>query len=197
MKQTRPEMHSDATQRPAIAQVMAMDRNRLIGRDNDLPWHIPADLAWFRRVTMGKPIIMGRRTHESIGRPLPGRCNIVVTRDPRWQGEGVEVAHSLTAAIDIGTRVLAQTEPRPAPYELMIIGGASLCRDAMPLTDRFYLTVIDHAFEGDTWLDSFEWNHWREISREDADPATTGGYAVSYRVLERQETARVVADSSV
>lgn len=182
--------------RPIIAQVMAMDRQQLIGRDNALPWHIPADLAWFRRVTLGKPIIMGRHTHESIGRPLPGRCNIVVTSDPGWQRDGVEVAHSLADAIALGSEVLALTEPRPEPYELMIIGGARLCRDAMPLTDRFYLTYIDHVFEGDTWLDSFDWKDWREISREDADPADTGGYAVSYRVLDRQETVCTDADSS-
>jgi len=163
--------------------MMAMDRNRLIGKAGGLPWHVPGELAYFKSVTMGKPVLMGRKTHVSIGRPLPGRTNIVVTRDVAWQGDGVVIAHSLNDALVTGKRV-AQA-PATAASELVIIGGAALCRDAMPLTERLYLTVIEQAFEGDTWLDSYQVDEWRELSSERRDPATTNGLEVVYRVLER------------
>lgn len=157
--------------------MMAMDRNRLIGANGGMPWHISSDFKYFSRTTMGKPMIMGRATYESIGRPLPGRHSIVVTRDKNWRVEGVEVAHSLAQAL-AAARLHSGTE-------MMIIGGASLCAQAMPLTRRLYLTVIDHAFEGDTWLDSFNECEWMEVSREDIDETAQGGYRFCYRVLER------------
>jgi len=172
-----------ASDQPRIAMMMAMDRNRLIGKAGGLPWHVPGELAYFKSVTMGKPVVMGRKTHQSIGRPLPGRTNIVVTRDVDWQGDGVSIAHSLDDALAIGKRVAKL--PATAASELVIIGGAALCRDAMPLTERLYLTVIDQAFEGDTWLDSYQVEEWREVSSERRDPATTNGLDVVYRVLER------------
>jgi len=172
-----------ASDEPRIAMMMAMDRNRLIGKAGGLPWHVPGELAYFKSVTMGKPVLMGRKTHTSIGRPLPGRTNIVVTRDVAWQGDGVVIAHSLNDALVIGKRV-AQA-PETAASELVIIGGAALCRDAMPFTERLYLTVIERAFEGDTWLDSYQADEWRELSSERRDPATTNGLDVVYRVLER------------
>ena len=168
---------------PRVAMMMAMDRNRLIGREGGMPWHVPGEQAYFRAVTTGKPIVMGRKTHESIGRALPGRTNIVVTRDVRWRAAGVTVAHSLEEALAIGGEVAA--DPATPADELVVIGGAALCRDAMPSTERLYLTVIDHAFEGDTWLDSYHPERWRETSREARDPATTGGLGVVYLVLER------------
>lgn len=168
---------------PVVAMMMAMDRNRLIGKDGGMPWHVPGEQAYFKAVTMGKPMVMGRVTHESIGRVLPGRTSIVVTRDPGWRAEGVVVAHSLDAALAAGRAVA--TEPATRAAELVVIGGAALCRDAMPLTERLYLTVIDHAFEGDTWLDSYHPEEWHEVSRERRDPATTDGLEVAYLVLER------------
>ena len=157
--------------------MMAMDRNRLIGANGDMPWHISSDLKYFNRTTMGKPMIMGRVTYDSIGRPLPGRQSIVVTRDPHWQVEGVEVAHSLEQALELAAVHEAE--------ELVVIGGASLCALAVPLTQRLYLTIIDHAFEGDTWFDSFNEDDWIEQSREEHDERAEGGYQFCYRVLER------------
>ena len=172
-----------ADDEPRVAMMMAMDRNRLIGRDGGMPWHVPGEQAYFKAVTMGKPVVMGRRTHESIGRPLPGRTNVVVTRDPAWRADGVVVARSLDDALAAGRD--AARAPATRADELVVIGGAALCRNAMPLTGRLYLTVIDHAFEGDTWLDSYDPDDWRELSREEPDPATTGGLDVAYLVLER------------
>lgn len=170
---------------PTIAMMLAMDRNKLIGSAGGLPWSIPGELAYFKSVTMGKPVIMGRKTYESMGRPLPGRTNIVVTRNPDWAVDGVITTDSLSQALVIAHDVAQQSAT--AAEELMIIGGAGLCREAMPLTQRFYLTLVDHAFEGDTWLDSFDWDDWQEVSRETRDPATTGGLDVSYLVLARRK----------
>ena len=172
---------NDKLTEPVVAMVLAMDENRLIGKDNAMPWHIPGELAHFKKITMGKPVIMGRKTFESIGQALPGRLNIVVTRDSHWHHDGVQVAHGLEAAL---------AEARAAAVrgqidEVFVIGGAGLCRDAMPLTQRFYLTRIDRAFDGDTWLDAFEESDWVETYRESPDPTTTGGVPVHYCVLER------------
>jgi dihydrofolate reductase len=169
---------------PTIAMMLAMDRNKLIGSAGGMPWSIPGELAYFKSDTMGKPVIMGRKTYESMGRPLPGRTNIVVTRNPDWAVDGVTTVDSLEQALSIGQEVARQ--PATAADELMIIGGAGLCREAMAFTQKFYLTVVDHAFEGDTWLDSFNWDEWQEVSRETRDPATTGGLDVSYLVLARR-----------
>ncbi|MGQ7843888.1 dihydrofolate reductase [Granulosicoccus sp. 3-233] len=167
--------------KPVVAMMMAMDRNRLIGSEGQMPWHIPGELAYFKSVTMGKPIIMGRKTFESIGKPLPGRTNVVVTRNLDWSAEGVLRAHTLEQALSLAAEA-DQASPEP---ELMIIGGAALCADAMPQTQRLYLTTIDHAFDGDTWLDSFHWEDWRVVTEDVRDPATTGGLAVTYWVLEK------------
>jgi len=172
-----------------VAMMLAMDKNKLIGKDNGMPWHIPGEQAYFASVTMGKPIIMGRKTYESIGRPLPGRPNFVVTRNPEWQAEGVQVFPSLDAAIEGGIQFYADTKPDSTrvdktsePPEVMIIGGAGLCREAMPQTRRIYLTLIDNEYEGDIWFDSFEWSEWQERSREEKDHE---GLKYAYLVLER------------
>lgn len=164
---------------PVIAMMMAMDKNKLIGRAGGMPWHIPGEMTYFKQVTMGKPVIMGRKTFESMGKPLPGRTNIVLTRDDGWSAAGVLRATGLDDAIQQAEHCEGADEA------IMIIGGAALCRDAMPITQRLYLTVIDHAYEGDTWLDSFDWNDWRKVSEEVRDPSTTGGVDVTYWVLEK------------
>lgn len=167
--------------KPVVAMMMAMDRNRLIGSNGQLPWHIPGELAYFKSVTLGKPVIMGRKTFESIGKPLPGRTNVVVTRNPDWRAEGVLTARTLEQALHQAATVAGETNAS----ESVIIGGAGLCRDAMPLTQRFYLTTVDHAYEGDTWLDSFHWDDWRVVSEDVRDPDTTGGLPVTYWILEK------------
>ena len=156
--------------------VMAMDKNRLIGKDNDMPWHIPGEQANFKKITLGKPVIMGRKTYDSIGRALPGRQNIVITRNAEWSADGVDTVASIEGAVTLAKQSDVD--------EVMIIGGAAICEAAMPVTDRLYLTVIDKAYDGDTWLTSFVAEQWQEVSRNDV-PANDGVPAFSYLVLER------------
>jgi dihydrofolate reductase len=162
-----------------IALVVAMADNGVIGRGGELPWHLPEDLKYFRAVTMGKPIIMGRRTYESIGRPLPGRANIVVTRNSAFHAEGVDVAATPEAAIRVAER--RATEAGVA--EIMIIGGAEIYRTVLPRANRIYLTEVHEAAEGDTVFPDFDRDEWRETSREDR--ATESGVEISFVVLER------------
>jgi dihydrofolate reductase len=136
--------------------VVAMARNRVIGRDNALPWRLPADLAYFKRVTMGHPVIMGRRTHESIGRPLPGRMNIVVSRNPGYSAPGCIVVPSLEAA----WAAAGDAE------EVAVIGGTSLFEAALPGADRIHLTEVDAEVPGDTWFPEFDRSEWAETEVE-------------------------------
>jgi dihydrofolate reductase len=143
---------------PLVSVVAALARNRVIGAGNRLPWRLPEDLKRFKRLTMGAPVIMGRRTHQSIDRPLPGRRNIVVTRQAGARWDGCEVAHSLDEAI-----ALAGDAP-----EVFVIGGAELYAAALPRADRLYLTLIDADYEGDTLFPAFDPADWRETAREPA-----------------------------
>ena len=133
-----------------VSLIAAMDKNRLIGRDNDLPWRLPADLAHFKKVTMNKPILMGRKTYDSIGRPLPGRKNIVLTRDKDHLIDGVTVVNSLEEAMS----VVQDAE------ELMVIGGSALYELALPITQRMYLSFVQGEFEGDAWFPEFDESDW-------------------------------------
>jgi len=169
---------------PTLSMMMAMDRNKLIGRQGGMPWHIPGEQAYFKAVTMGKPIIMGRKTYESIGKALPGRTNIVVTRSADWQASDAIVSNSLEQAIEHAHQVACQ-ESSPAD-EIVVIGGARLCEQAMPLTQRLYLTVINHEYEGDTWLNSYLPEQWHEVSSDQQDPEKTGGLDVCYKILRRR-----------
>jgi len=125
-----------------ISLIAAMARNRVIGRNNKMPWHLPADLRWFRETTMGNPLIMGRKTFESIGHALPGRKNIVVTRQQGFAPAGCVVAHGLRPAIELCT----------GADEVFICGGEAVFREAMALADRIYLTIIDKEFDGDAFF---------------------------------------------
>jgi len=162
-----------------IALVVAMADNGVIGRGGELPWHLPEDLKYFRSVTMGKPIVMGRRTYESIGRPLPGRANIVVTRNRAFHAAGVDVAMTLDDAI----RVAERRAREAGVGEITIIGGAEIYRAILPRADRIYLTEVHDAVVGDTVFPDFDRNEWREASREDRTTET--GVAISFVVLER------------
>lgn len=155
--------------------VVAMDENRVIGADNGLPWRLPADLRHFKQVTMGHPIVMGRRTWESIGRPLPGRTNIVVTRRADFEAPGAVVVDSLEAAIASA----GDTD------ELMIIGGAEIFEQALNEANRIYLTEIHAAFEGDTYFPETSEDQWACVSREDFDKDDKNPYDYSFLVLER------------
>ncbi|MCP4043426.1 MAG: type 3 dihydrofolate reductase [Gammaproteobacteria bacterium] len=158
-----------------VSIIAAMDRKRLIGVDNQLPWRLPADLRHFKRVTMGKPILMGRRTWASIGRPLPGRENIVVTRDDDFRAEGCSVVHSLDGALTVADHY----------SEVMVIGGASFYAQMLPRSSRMYLTLIDHEFVGDTYFPDYGPAGWRELGREDCSPDDRNRYHYSFVVLER------------
>ena len=135
-----------------VSIIAAMDRNRLIGNKNQLPWHLPADFAHFKAVTMGKPIIMGRKTFESIGKPLPGRTNIVLSRNPETQFDGVLCVASFEEALD----AVAEAE------EVMIIGGSAIYEMLLPRINRMYLTYVDAEFEGDAWFPEYDESQWQE-----------------------------------
>lgn len=158
-----------------ISLIAAMDRNRVIGVGGDLPWHLPADLRWFRRNTIGKPVIMGRRTWLSIGRALPERTNIVLTSDPDLRAEGATVVRDFQAAL---------TAAGNAP-EVMIIGGGILFAETIHLADRLYLTVVDGDFEGDTWFPLFSTGEWQEVLREAHEADERNPWPCSFLVLER------------
>jgi dihydrofolate reductase len=161
--------------------VVARAENGVIGRDGKLPWHIPADLQHFKRMTLGKPVVMGRKTFESIGKPLPRRTNIVVTRDTAWAHPGVVVAHGIQAAL-----ALAYEDARRAGTdEVAVIGGGELFHALMPGAKRIYLTEVHGAFEGDAVFDLDLALGWRELSRERHAADPPGGPDFSFVTLER------------
>ena len=167
-----------------LALVVAMARNRVIGRDGTLPWHLPADLKRFRAITMGKPIVMGRRTHESIGRPLPGRRNIVLSRAPGYAAEGCEVFATLAAAL----AALQDVD------EVMVVGGAALYAEALPHAQTLYLTEVDAAPAGDVYFPPFALDEWKEVACESCEADASNAHAYRFRVLER--LSRKAAPSS-
>jgi len=164
-----------------ISLVWAMAQNRVIGRNNQLPWYLPEDLKYFKRITLGKPVIMGRKTFDSIGKPLPGRTNIVVTRNHDWSFEGVRTLDSLEAARELceNQAIVDGTE------EAMIIGGAEIYRQAMPLADRLYLTEVHADVEGDATFPEFDRSQWQEIAREDFEASGPNPYNYSFIILEK------------
>lgn len=170
-----------ALKRPQIALIWAMARNRVIGRDNTLPWRLPADLAHFKSLTTGHPVIMGRKTFESLGRPLPNRINIVITRDRSFSPAGCLVAHSLDEAFHLGT--LHEASVRP---ELFVIGGENLYSQALVLADRLYVTLVDAEVEGDACFPDFEWEDWREVERLQQPADDKNAYACTFLTLERK-----------
>ncbi len=169
-----------------LVLVVARARNGVIGNAGALPWHIPADLKRFKAITVGKPVIMGRKTFESIGKPLPGRHNIVLTRDADWQAPGVTVAPNLAEAI-----AAAGLDPRTRADAIMVIGGAQIYAEALPSATRIELTEIDAAPAGDTILPAFDPARWREIRRE-SHPAVgeTPGYSFVTLVRDNQLSSR-------
>jgi dihydrofolate reductase len=160
-----------------LTLVVAMDAARGIGVDNQLPWHLPEDLAHFKRVTLGHPIIMGRKTFDSIGRPLPKRRNIVVTRNANWSHEGVEVAHSLEEAI-------AMIGDEAGNGAASIIGGAQIFAESMGLADRMIVTHIDRVYPCDTFFPAIDGTRWTATSRE-PQHAVDGDVDFSFVTYER------------
>jgi len=159
-----------------ISLIAAMDHNRLIGSDNKLPWHLPADFAYFRSVTMGKPILMGRKTYESIGRPLPGRTNIVLSRDSALQIEGVVCVTSLDQAV----------EQAGDADELMVIGGSTIYEMLLPQADRLYITYVDGEFEGDAWFPVFSDADWLKVESGSHPADEKNDYSCEFVTYERR-----------
>ncbi|PSL41896.1 dihydrofolate reductase [Planomicrobium soli] len=157
-----------------ISLMVAHDPDRVIGKDNQLPWHIPEDLAYFKKHTVGKGIVMGRNTYESIGRPLPKRRNIVVTRNTEYQVEGAEVVHSLDHAIQLAEEF---------HEEVMVIGGEQVFRTILPRADRLYITLIKKTFEGDTFFPEYG-DEWQAVS--ESEEFHSNGIPFSYLIFERK-----------
>lgn len=164
-----------------LALVVAMANNGVIGRDNELPWHLPADLKYFKKITMKRPIIMGRLTYESIGRPLPGRCNIVITRNVAWQAEGVHTFTDIEEALNYA-RDRAQLE---SVDEMMVIGGEQIFRQLLDRANRLYLTLIDAEVEGDASFPDIDYSQWQECFREKHSPDSQNVFGYNFLVLDR------------
>ncbi len=171
---------NDVTREPKLAMIWAMSDNRVIGRDNDLPWRLSADLKYFKAMTLGKPVIMGRRTFESIGRPLPGRTNIVITRRAGYQPEGVIVVNDVETALAVGRRA-AQQE---GAEEVMVIGGAEIYALLLDQAQRLYITEVHREYQGDAFFPDFAMEGWVESSREFHAAASEDQPALSFVVLD-------------
>ena len=158
-----------------ISIIVAIAKNGVIGDKDTLLWHLREDMIHFRTITSGHPVVMGRKTYDSIGRPLPKRTNVVITRDTELQIEGCTMAHSLTEAVEMFD----------SSEEVFIIGGAQIYNQAMPLADRLYLTIIDKEYEGDSSFPEIDYNSWRQISCEKFERGEAFEYPFSFITLER------------
>ncbi|PTY37486.1 dihydrofolate reductase [Saccharospirillum sp. MSK14-1] len=164
-----------------IAMIWAMSENRVIGRDNKLPWYLPNDLKYFKQVTSGKPVIMGRKTYDSIGRPLPNRTNIVISRDTGFRAEGCQVVHSLDEALELAGAQLAVN----GGDEVIVMGGAQIYAEALPRADRLYVTQVHATVEGDAFFPTIDFNAWQEQGREDFSAEGPNPYDYSFVVYDR------------
>jgi dihydrofolate reductase len=169
------------TGQPPIAFIVAMARNGVIGRGGGLPWRISSDLKLFRKLTLGKPLIMGRKTFASLGKPLDGRDNIVVTGDARFSAAGVLIAHSLDEALALGRE---RARVRGA-NELFVIGGAAIFREALPVASRIYLTTVEADVAGDATFPPIDWQEWRTVSEELCAKGPNDDFSYRFSVLER------------
>ncbi|PSR54220.1 dihydrofolate reductase [Adhaeribacter arboris] len=159
-----------------IASIFAMSENRVIGYHNQLPWHLPADLKYFKSVTTGHPIIMGRKTFESIGKPLPQRTSVIITRQPDYSQPGCLVVNNVAAAIETAQKI---------NNDIFIIGGAEILQQALPYIDTMFLTLIHEKFTGDTFYPEINSADWQEVSRQDFEPDEKNKYAYSFIKLQR------------
>ena len=164
-----------------LSVIVAVAENRVVGKDNALPWHLPGDLQYFKRTTLGKPIVMGRKTFESIGRPLPGRTNIVISGNPDYFAQGIKIVPSLEQALQLAQDIALIDGTR----ELMVIGGAAVYAAAIPVADRLYVTEVHAAVEGDAYLPNIEWANWVELSRERHLAIAPNPYDYSFVVYDR------------
>lgn len=177
VKQAHPAEHREplTASRSRVSIIVAMAKNRVIGAGGRIPWHLPNELRLFKRLTMGHHIIMGRKTYESIGRLLPGRTTVIVTRQPGFRQPGAIVAHSLAEAIDACG----------ADNEIFVIGGAELYRAALPMASRIYLTTVDAEPGGDTLMPAFDRTAWREHSVESFSADDMHAHGYRFAILDR------------
>ena len=160
-----------------ISMIAAMTDERVIGIENQLPWKLPNDMKWFRQHTLGKPIIMGRKTFESFGsKPLPDRTNIIITRDATYQARDSVVVHTIEEALQAAGDV----------DEVMVIGGASFYEQMLPRADRLYLTFVHARIEGDAWFPAIDFSQWNEVQRIDNDADEKNPLAHSFVILDRK-----------
>ena len=169
--------------KPRLVLVAAVAQNGVIGRDGGMPWHLPGDLRHFKRTTFGKPVIMGRRSFDSIGRkPLPGRANIVLTRDKNFRADGVTVATTLDEALQAAAREAAKLNAE----EIAVIGGSTLYEAALPRADRLYLTEVHASPDGDVYFPAFDRAAWTEISRDGPKREPGEPFDYSFVTLDRR-----------
>ena len=161
-----------------ISFIVAASENNVIGKNNKLPWCLPTDMKYFKNVTWGMPVIMGRKSFESLGKALKGRTNIVVTKNKEWNAEDVEVVSS----IDLAITLAAQTDAK----EIFVIGGAEIFRSALPSADRIYLTLVHGNFDGDAFFPELEEDEWKLVSNRDCEADEKNAYALSFQVWERK-----------
>jgi dihydrofolate reductase len=159
-----------------INLIVAMAANRAIGKDNQLLWHLPADLKHFKQTTMGAPILMGRKTYQSIGRALPGRTNIIMTHDANFKAEGCVIVHSISAALAAAC----------LEKNIFVIGGAMIYEQLLPQATRIYLTIVHQAFEGDSFFPELDLTQWQEIQRQDFAADATNSLPFSFITLEKK-----------
>lgn len=160
-----------------ISLIAAVSENNVIGYQNKIPWHLPADFAYFKKMTLGKPVIMGAKTFESIGKALPGRKNIVLNRGPNYKAQGAIIVGSIEESL----------KEAGEAQEVMICGGASVYEQFLPRADKLYLTFVHHEFEGDTFFPVFNKEEWQEVSREDHAPNSQNSYPYSFVILEKKK----------
>ena len=168
-----------------ISVIAAMSENRVIGRDGSLPWHLPTDLARFKAITTGHTVIMGRKTFESVGQPLPNRRTIIITRNNDYQCAGVFIAHSLDEALDHAAR----------EDEIFILGGEAVYRIALPRADCLYLTIVHATIEGDTYFPTLDFDDWKLVEDERYEVDDRHAYAFSFRRYERTSTPQAQPES--
>lgn len=159
-----------------ISFLVAMDENRVIGLNNDMPWHLPADLAYFKKMTTGHTIVMGRKTYESIGRALPNRKNVILTRDQKFTAENCIVIHSIDEALAIMDN---------NDEEYFVIGGTEIFQQFFPYADRLYITQINEKFEGDTYFPPFDSKEWKVVSREQGIKNEKNPYDYEFLIYEK------------
>jgi len=164
-----------------LSMIVATADNNVIGKDNTMPWHLPADLAYFKKVTLGKPIIMGRKTYESIGRALPGRRNIVISRDEKYAVDGIDTVTSVAQALAL----VDGSDGSDAVAEIMVIGGGAIYQHCLPKADRLYITHIKAAIEGDTQFPSYDDGSWQKTESELRVSDEKNAYDLDFCVYKR------------